>query len=369
MKFKFFLGLTLVLVLGLSGCGGWPTGSYVSVTLHQEHWQQELSETMRVSTSVELRSAMEQLVDNRAESGTIVLENYDDEQADADLLQAVNYIEEVYPMGAYAIADISFSKIPDQTIIPITISYSRSKQQMDNVEEAKTPEYVKVRVGEVLREVGSSLTFLARNMKDVDFVQLTIDFAEENPNMVMEIPQIVVNQYPKDGKAQVVELIFSYENSRDALRAMKAPVELAYQAAVGSVNEGADEVEKYSILYSYLKERFVWRFGTSITPSYSLLCLGIGDSKAFAQNFAAMGRMAGLEIGTVVGTRDGEVRHWNICKLGDTYFHLDLLGSIEMNEDFSMRFDEDMEGYVWDYNTYPACIPPTEQPDTDPAGN
>ena len=74
-------------------------------------------------------------------------------------------------------------------------------------------------------------------------------------------------------------------------------------------------------------ERFDYQIQTSITPSYSLLNHGVGDSEAFAKVYAAMCRSAGLECQTVLGTVDGEVRYWNIIRYDERYAHVDLLYS------------------------------------------
>ena len=101
-------------------------------------------------------------------------------------------------------------------------------------------------------------------------------------------------------------------------------------------------------------ERFDYKVETSITPSYSLLRHGVGDSRAFATVYAAMCRAANLECIVVTGTRSGEPWSWNmICEDG-YYWHVDLLNSNEKGK-FEKKLDADMEGYVWDYSAYPLC--------------
>ena len=101
-------------------------------------------------------------------------------------------------------------------------------------------------------------------------------------------------------------------------------------------------------------ERFDYTLETSITPSYSLLCHGVGDSEAFASAFAAMCRRAGLECRIVSGTRAGEAWFWNLIREGDVYYHVDLLQSKSAGE-LQKLTQEQMQGYVWDYSAYPAA--------------
>ena len=136
---------------------------------------------------------------------------------------------------------------------------------------------------------------------------------------------------------------------------------------LGSLSAGV------SMLYAFLMERFEYKQETSITPAYSLLRHGTGDSRAFAQVYAAMCRDAGLTCMTVTGTRDGEPWTWNILLDGEEYYHVDLLRCSE-NGRYREQTDAEMEGYVWDYSEYPACTgspvtAETTAPETQPTEN
>ena len=91
---------------------------------------------------------------------------------------------------------------------------------------------------------------------------------------------------------------------------------------------------------------------TSITPAYSLLRHGVGDSRAFSVVYAAMCQDAGLECQVVSGTRQGEAHFWNMLCIDGVWWHIDLLGSPTALQTMS---DGEMAGYVWDYSAYPTC--------------
>ena len=169
----------------------------------------------------------------------------------------------------------------------------------------------------------------------------------------MEIPKVTVGVYGT-GASRVVELNFAYENSRDALQLMRSQVKPVFDAAEMYVSGDAADRQKYSQLYAFLMERFDYKVETSITPAYSLLHHGVGDSRAFATVYAAMCRKAGLECMVVTGTRSGEPWVWNIILDNGSYQHVDLLRCSDQNR-FRTVADRDMEGYVWDYSAYPQC--------------
>ena len=104
-------------------------------------------------------------------------------------------------------------------------------------------------------------------------------------------------------------------------------------------------------------ERNEYEISTSITPAYSLLRHGVGDSKAFATVYAAMCRAADLDCLVVSGTRDGEPWTWNMICQDDVFYHIDLVRSNHEGE-LVLNYEKDMEGYVWDYSAYPVSEPP-----------
>ena len=167
----------------------------------------------------------------------------------------------------------------------------------------------------------------------------------------MEIPQTTVNIYPEEGVERIVELKFSYQNSRDALRGMQIQVSPVFTSAVLYVSGDGTEYEKFTQLYSFWMERYDYQLETSITPAYSLLRHGVGDYKAFANVYAAVCREAGLDCVTVSGTREGEPRYWNLIQENGVYYHLDLLQSSDAGH-FRKMTEAEMQGYVWDYSAY-----------------
>jgi hypothetical protein len=199
--------------------------------------------------------------------------------------------------------------------------------------------------------------------KDLDFVQLVSDFAMENPDVAMELPQVTVSVYPQEGTDRVVDIRFAYQTARDTLYTMRDYVEPVFRSAALYVSseEESDSV-KFARLYTFLKERNDYQVKTSIVPAYSLLRYGVGDSKAFAVVYAAMCRQAGLECHVVTGTRNGEPWYWNIVRNGELYSHVDLLCCREQGA-FHSHSDGEMTGYVWDYSAYPVCLEPEPEPE------
>ena len=352
--------LALILALVLSGCS-WMGGSYVSVTPHREQLSGVQSGSLTAAEYTELRSLLSELTEAGAESAVIHVPEYNLGIVEEDMKSAVRYITEILPIGAYAIDKVEYEigTSAGQPAISISISYLHGRSELRQIRSADDMEDVKTIIRETLENCDGSVVINVQNYAELDIVQFVADFAAENPNVVMEIPQVAIGFYPERGIRRVLELKFTYQTSRDTLRSMQSQVRRVFASASLYINQNDAQTQKYAQLFNFLMERFDYKIETSITPSYSLLSHGVGDGRAFANVYAAMCRSAGLDCRTVTGTKNGEAWYWNlICDEG-RFYHVDLLSCSEAGE-LVRHTDKEMNGYVWDYSAYPATDVPMQ---------
>lgn len=353
MKDKIILML-LCLSLLLTGCG-WPSGRYTSVKPHREQRQNTQSEVASAANYLGLIQVLEDMIEDGTEDGAINIAEYPAEYVGSGMELAVEYATTSYPIGAYAVEEIVYEvgTTGGLPAMAVTITYRHSDAEIRQIRNLKEMSEAEPLVAAALEDYDASLVMQVEKYAEMDFQQMVRDYAETHPQTVMEIPQVTVGIYGS-GSQRVVELSFTYQNGRDALRLMQSQVKPVFEAAELYVSgDGADK-QKLSQLYAFLMERFDYKVETSITPSYSLLRHGVGDSRAFATVYAAMCRQAGLECMVVTGTRAGEPRVWNIVLDDGTYQHVDLLQCSELGK-FQEFNDWEMKGYVWDYSAYPEC--------------
>lgn len=364
MKLRL-ISMLLVCVVLLGGCSR-PDGSYHSVTPHREPTGTNRTENMTVSNYEELTAVMEAVVAKGTESSIINAVNYDTKILTVDLANATRHIQKVYPIGAYAVEELHYEvgSNTGRMAIALSVSYRHSRTEIQKIRSVRNAEDAKRMIGQALKEFAPDLVMKLESFEQMDVVQVVQDFAMDQPQDVMEIPQVTAEVYGT-GKSRVLELTFSYQTSRDALRLMQSQVEPMFDAAVLYVSGEGAESQKFSQLYAFLMERFDYKVETSITPAYSLLRHGVGDSRAFATVYAAMCRAAGLEAIVVTGTRSGEPWTWNIICEDGLYRHVDLLRCNEQGL-FGKQVDEDMDGYVWDYSSYPVCNDEPAEDETQP---
>ena len=338
----------LALAVLLSGCS-WMDGSYVSVTPH-EVAQSQTGEgiTGTVSNYAELRSALVRMVDEGSTEALFTLKAYPRDVAQKDVDRAVEYVTKIYPIGSYAVASIDTEV--GTGALSVDITYSHTAQELAGIRTVRGMDGAEKAIAEALDECADKLVLQISGFRDVDYNEIVAACAQRNPDRVMETPRVTFQDWPDRGEERVVELLFFYQTDRETLRAMREQVQPVFSSAALYVTGQASERTKFSQLHAFLMERFDYRYQSSRTPAYSLLCEGVGDSRAFAQVYAAMCSRIGLEAASISGTRDGEKHHWNLVRIDGVWYHLDLLSSSQ----FRPMTEEELTGYEWDRDSIPA---------------
>lgn len=354
MKRKWILALLAVSLL-LSGCSVY-NQTYVHIEPHEKESGGDESEVVSARDYDQLLSALEHMVTYGREGGLIYISDYDQTMVEQNMRTAEEYIRTDHPVGAYSVEDITYEVgvSSGKPAISLAFTYRHSPMEIRLIRKLPNMGSVRSSVGGALLDYDASLVVYVSEYEEMDFTQMVRDYAETFPNVVMEIPQVTTGVFGTEA-ARVIEFRFTYQTNRDSLRQMQEQVEPVFDSAVLYVGGDGSERQKFSQLYGFLMERFDYTLETSITPAYSLLRHGVGDSRAFAVVYAAMCRQAGMECMVVTGTRNGEPWNWNIVCDNGSYFHVDLLrGSNQGN--FREYLDSEMGGYVWDYSAYPPCV-------------
>ena len=351
---RIFLAVSLLLCMLLGGCAFWMDGEHLSVTPHREQILQAGDEVIEVFNNAEMRNALEKLIESGADRGILTASSFSSGTLHYYADAAISSIMENNPVAAYAVNKITYEIGTNrgEPVIAFHIDYLHERSEILRIKQTKSMADAENVIYNALSNCEASLVLRIEKYEYTDFAQLIQDYGNNNPNIVMEIPRIVTNTYPEQGDDRVVELIFTYQTSREKLREMQAMVSSVFTSAELYVDETAQVSEIFSRLYAFLMERNEYTQETSITPAYSLLHHGVGDSRAFANVYGKMCRQEELDCRVVSGTRDGQPWCWNIIRYRGKHYHVDLLFCKEIGR-FTMLDPFEMDGYVWDYTAYP----------------
>lgn len=349
---KKYLAIIMALCVLLCGCEmTWLDGEYHSVTPHlQRDEQQEDTQTVCRNYD-EIRDSLLEMVENGTTKGMIYTEGFSEDEMEAHILKAITFATKSNAIGAYAVDGITFDVGTNAATpaIAVEISYIHDRSEIVRIKRTQTMQGAVNLITAALDNCNEGITLLVERYTTIDLTQLVEDYVDDNPHICMETPQVNIVTYPERGIRRVLQLTFTYQTSRDTLRMMQDNVAPVFSSAELYVRGDALDAEKYSQLYSFLMERYEYTVETSITPSYSLLRHGVGDSKAFARVYAQMCKQAGLKCQVISGTKAGEAWYWNEVIIEDTVYYIDLL-ECKLTGVFQPKLQEEMTGYVWDYS-------------------
>lgn len=355
MKRAAVLFIMISLICSLcSGCDFWMAGEYLSVKPHAAQNDTQKKEIIEVETYAQLRNVLADLVESGADGAIISIATLNEPTADFYINTAINYVTKNNAIGAYAVEKITYEIGTNRgvSVVAFQISYAHGRTEILQMQQAESKDAMTDAVITALDDSDTYLVMHTHNYDDIDFIQIVVDYANQNPDLIMEIPQVNIAVYPEKGLERVVELEFAYQTDREELKKMREQVKAVFTSAELYVKETTKVMDIYSRLYSFLMERNMYTIQTSITPAYSLLHHGVGDSRAFANVYAAMCVDAGLECMTISGTRDGTPWCWNLVRFRGKYYHIDLLRCSE-NHEFKIQAADEMYGYIWDHALYP----------------
>lgn len=362
MKRAALAGILSICIF-LTGCSDGLDGKHIWTQVHSIPVSPGSNQNISAQNYDQLYRALVNLVENGTTQATISVAKYDKERLDADALEAIEAVRRENPIAAYAVEQIHYTlgTSGGEDVLAVEIGYLHDQTEIKKIKTVADNAAAAEAIAESLKNCEAGIVLKILNFEPADFTQMVEDHAMLYPEQVMEQPQVTENIYPETGKTRVVELKFVYQTSRETLKSMQARVEDLFESAQLFVRGYRSEERRFARFYTWLTEINEYTIQTSITPAYSLLQYGTGDSRAFATVYTALCRQLNLECMTVSGTKDGESRYWNLIRIDDVYYHLDLL---QCSEEGSFRrcTDSQMEGYVWDYDAYPASPDPEPEP-------
>jgi len=366
----------LFLLLLLTGCSLVPS-EYYSVKPHESEVQLQMPEAAEVRDLEQLKQAILGFIKVGAETGSIRTVGYDG-NVEEDLVKAVYDVVRLDPVGAYAVDYLNHTcaKIVNYYEISLSITYRRTAREIASIQPAYSAEQLLGQMSRGLMTYDDRLAMQVTEDQEYDIAAIVENYCAENPDHMVEIPQIAVSVYPESGRERIVEVEFFYDHTPQELAQMKEALEESVSAAAEYIRYRTSDRDKLQLLYTYLTERFTYAAGSSTTPVYSALCEGTADPVGLSRGLKMICDRAGVECYAVTGLFDGEDYHWNIVSDDGDYRHLDLAACILDESGLHLRTDWQMDRYYWDTRAYPACFvleepvpeqaPAEDQPQEEP---
>lgn len=348
----------LLLTLLLTGCSRFVIREYETVSPHAgQHTEETDEDVLTVQNYLSLKNAILTFVENGVEKGVIRTRDYSGE-VEEDLSAAAYEVSKLDPLGAYAVDYMTHdcARFVSYYEIHISITFRRNVEQIGAIRRVGSNAALPELIDQALASYEPALTVRLSYYDGQDMEALVRDYYAFNPGKAMELPEVTVNVYPESGYVRIVELLFNYSESAEALLQKQEAVASNVRAAGEYVRYRSTGEGKLRLLYTYLQERFRYTPGLSSTPVYSFLCEGVAGDEGCAKSLQLVCEQIGLECHTVAGNRSGEPYSWNIVNVDDRYCHIDLFRALaEEADNLPFYADGELEDYYWDQDAFPGC--------------
>lgn len=308
-----------------------------------------------------LKTAIISLISNHEEKGELRFSNYNGSVLD-DLAKACLEIKTENPLGAYAVETLSHdtSRIVSYYTASIHIEYRKTAAQIQSIigvsGGAELQNVIREKISTYEKEI---VTRIYSPQVDAMFVADTVREAYfSDPVSIVLEPAAEIVSYPAGGINHIYDISIQYGLNKVALQDMSARLSAAVEALTQQL-AATDEAHlaldcANSVYYQLGGENAAYP-----STAYGALVEHSADSKGMALAFQALCNAVDLECRVVqgsIGSMGTEEHYWNIIRLGEDYYHVDISQFVFDRSYAFLMSDEMLWGtYIWAAENYPAC--------------
>lgn len=343
------LALLIMLCVLCSGCDFWMGGEYLSVTPHEVRSEPYADRVIEVTSYTQLRNAITNLVRTGAENGVISISAFNQGTIHFYVDTAIANVIENTAFGAYAVEKITYEIGTNRgaSVVACSIHYRAGHQLPNKITRVDNAQQFTALITQALDEADETVLVYMEQFERLDVEAFVATYIEQNPDRVIEYPEISVELFPEKGAERIVQIHFNYQTDSLNMHQKRSMIEEKFRSAELCVENLSDPAGICEQLYLYLMSQAEYKENPSTMPAYDVLVRGVGDAKAFAIVYARMCNRKGLDCSVVDGTREGKPWSWNVIHYNGKDYHIDLLRSYDCQEFQIIRSDQ-FNGYVWE---------------------
>lgn len=358
------LGLCLLMLLSLCGCGLLRENTYVVVEPHDEDYDIAIdSNVLTVSSYLSLKNALLNMVEDGVTEGVIRAESYTGNLSE-DLSQAVKEVSQVSPLGAYAVDYMTYdySRIVSYYEIHINTTFRRTREEIQSVSFVTDVDALRVKLREAMKEYASRLVVRVGDYESFDLEAEVEQIYLEHPEFVFELPETSLELYPESGTQRILEIKFLYSHTPEELKQyqMEVQTQLDQLSLIyGSANTDLTNARRF---YNRLGRDAVLEqiqdVSRSLTGSvYGLLVEDRSTSYGFAQAYRLLLDSCDVPCEIITGQKNGTVHYWCLIEIDGAYFYVDPSNAAGGNSsDFFLMGNAELNAngyYMWNAADYP----------------
>ena len=178
--------------------------------------------------------------------------------------------------------------------------------------------------------------------------------ARNHPLSISYIPKFNVRIFDGNTSQKIYDVTIQYDERYDNMERLKA---------INEVLEQIDGELKYNTIEKRLAMASIAMNNLCIYnqdgdgTAYHALIEGFADSQGISCAFKALCDHMDVECLVVSGQMEKQAYYWNIVKIEDSYYHMDIssLGTLGGEKSLFMKDTEKQVNCWWDQSEYPEC--------------
>lgn len=338
-----------------------PGQEYVSIRDYQPA-EQEIPAAGRLSihSYAALKSALLSMAYAGQARGNLMFDAAYDGDVSEDLSRACREVRTEDALCAYCVQNISYevNKLISVNEAGISISFSTNSQNPQEIEHLGFSSEAGDSILRAMRSGSRRVTLLVSRsgFSAEDMEAQVVRTYRDNPTILPKAPTAEVSVYSGTGSQRLYEIRIDYGVSEETLRQSRNEFE-AFRPFEGRDIEQMGEAERAYAACRYLIENCEITDDTDANSAYSALIEKRADSEGTAFGYVELCRQLGIDCRIVYGQLNWRDHCWNIIRVGDSYYHVDITQCARGGPALGfMRSDDSLWGsYRWDVAAYPKC--------------
>lgn len=183
-----------------------------------------------------------------------------------------------------------------------------------------------------------------------DVLDVIKEIAKKDDYLTISLSKLVYERKGSDATVKV-----TYKTTKEQEEYVTDELTKAVNSII---KENMTDYDKVKAINKYLVDRFEYDKSLTSTTAYSALTTGKTVCQGYALAAYKMIKMAGIENRIVVGTLDGVPHGWNLVKLNDKWYQLDVTNNDAVGSyKYFLKNDNTLkkDGFVWNASDYPAA--------------
>ncbi|OOM79835.1 transglutaminase-like domain-containing protein [Clostridium sp. BL-8] len=181
-----------------------------------------------------------------------------------------------------------------------------------------------------------------------DVLDVVRNIAEKDDYLSLSLKELVFNK-------NTDELYITYKTTKSEEEYINTELNKVIKSII---TDNMTDVDKVKKINDYLVNRLDYDYGLTSDTAYTALTTGKATCEGYALTAYKMLELAGIENRIVVGKINGVGHGWNLVRLNNKWYQLDITNNDATNSDKYFLTSDDVlkkDGFTWNSDEYPAC--------------